>query len=92
MQDRLNSSGPVIVSNAIKAAQELASKNPDADFAPLIAALERLTAADDETLRKARIPAGRGAKGADGAQGAACALVASKLRVAGVEASRDPSN
>jgi HEAT repeat protein len=48
----------VIVSNAVKATQKLAEQNSSADFAPLIAALEQLAAADEAALEKARIPIG----------------------------------
>jgi hypothetical protein len=48
----------VIVNNAIKATQQLAQQNPSADMSPIIAALEMLAEADQESLDKARIPVG----------------------------------
>jgi hypothetical protein len=47
----------LIVSNAINATHELAMENPDADFAPIVAALEQILTADKKALAGARIPA-----------------------------------
>jgi hypothetical protein len=47
----------LIVNNAIYAAHELAQKNPSADFAPIVASLEQIVAANKEALQQARIPA-----------------------------------
>jgi HEAT repeat protein len=46
----------VIVGNALKAAEELARRNSQADFSLIVEALERLTKADSETLAKAQLP------------------------------------
>jgi HEAT repeat protein len=45
----------VIIVSAIDAAHALARQNPKANLTPIISALEQITAADQETLRKANI-------------------------------------
>jgi HEAT repeats len=54
-QDRDNKRA-LVLSNALRASTELVKKNPTADVAPIVDALNRLVAADADTLTKARIP------------------------------------
>lgn len=53
-----NNKRALIVSNAILGTRELAKRNPNADFAPLIKALDGLVSADRAALDKARISPG----------------------------------
>jgi HEAT repeats len=46
----------VIVSNALKASEELNKQNPDADMSDVKEVLAQLADADDETLAKAQLP------------------------------------
>jgi hypothetical protein len=46
----------VVVTGALKAVEELAQKNPDADLTLVIEALEQLAAADTATLTEAQLP------------------------------------
>jgi HEAT repeat protein len=46
----------VMVSNALKAVEELGRKNPDADLSVVIEALEQLAEANSETLTNAQLP------------------------------------
>jgi HEAT repeats len=45
----------MLIGSAIQAAQALAQQNPKADVSPIVKALQRIAAADKDTLRKAHI-------------------------------------